>query len=88
MTADLGRFPPGLEQLGFLEQILMARFVCFGRVNKMGCVTTPTGSASKVSKLYGHMLALPLSKAEVIESECNELPMKHFTKYAARICFI
>ena len=88
MTADLGRFPPGLEQLGFLEQILMARFVCFGRINKMGCITTQTESGSKISRLHGHMLALPLSNAQVIESECNELPMKKFAKYATRICFI
>ncbi|MFP6874978.1 MAG: hypothetical protein VCA55_15885, partial [Verrucomicrobiales bacterium] len=72
--------------------ILMARFVMFGRVNKMGCVTTQTESGSRVSKLFGHMLALPLSKTQVDESydELNngELPRKRFAKYAARICFI
>lgn len=88
MTADLGRFPPGFKHLGLLEQIIMARLIMFGHVNKMGCTITSTGTTSKVNKLFGHMLALPLSRLDILKSKCDELPRKEFVKYAARICFV
>ena len=84
MTADLGRFPRGFKHLGFLEQIIMSRMIMFGHVNKMGCTTGTSGAP----KLFGHMLALPLSRVKILESQCDELPRKHFVKYAARICFV
>ena len=87
MTADLGRFPRGFKHLGVLEQIIMSRMIMFGHVNKMGC-TTASANGTSGYKLSGHMLALPLTRVEILDSKCDELPRKHFVKYAARICFV
>jgi hypothetical protein len=88
MTADLGRFPRGFKHLRFLEQIIMSKMIMFGHVNKMGCTTASGKGTPGAPKLFGHMLALPLSRVEIRESQEDELPRRHFVKYAARICFI
>lgn len=89
MKCDPGRFPKDLEPLGVLEQIVLNRFVIYGQTNKMGCMTTSTGARiSRGKRLYGHMVAQPLSTVEVLKSECKTIPRKKFAKYAAQICFI
>ncbi len=89
MKCDVGVLPKHLKPLGLLEQIVFNKYVMYGYTNKMGCMKTSTGATvSRVEKLYGHMVACPLSNVQLLESECTELPRREFAKYAAQIIFI
>ena len=89
MKCDVGVFPKYLKPLGLLEQIVLNRYVLYGYTNKMGCMKTSTGATiSRGKRLYGHMVAHPLSNVQLLESECKTLPRKEFAKYAAQIIFI
>ena len=89
MKRDPGRIPSHLRPLSPLENIVFNRFVMYGRTNKMGCRTTSTGAQIESGKkLYGHQVAIPLSRVQISKSECKTIPRKKFAEYAAHICFI
>ena len=73
---DPGRIPKHLPKLNLAEKLVLKKYVAFSSITKINRPDYIDGKAvpnSEHSKIYGHVIALPLSPKDIKQTECSKL---------------